>query len=88
MGLAYDSRLLIGRDILDDTDEGLVVFENHSWITEKGRYNIKTNTFTPVPGAVIEDGYVSETMNRVNLMFDYSAKILETDYYRIVLPDW
>jgi phosphoglycerol transferase MdoB-like AlkP superfamily enzyme len=88
MGLAYDSRLLMGRDILDDTAEGLVVFENHSWITEKGRYNIKTNTFTPVPGAVIEDGYVAETMNRVNLMFDYSAKILETDYYRIVLPDW
>jgi phosphoglycerol transferase MdoB-like AlkP superfamily enzyme len=88
MGLPYDSRLLIGRDILDPSDEGLVVFENHSWITEKGRYNAKKNVFTPAPGPAAQDGYVAETMTRVNRMFDYSAKILETDYYRQVLPDW
>jgi arylsulfatase A-like enzyme len=88
MGLAYDSRLLMGRDILDERDEGLVVFENHSWITEKGRYNAKHNTFTPAPGAAVEEGYAAKTMNRVNRIFDYSAKILETDYYRQVLPDW
>jgi phosphoglycerol transferase MdoB-like AlkP superfamily enzyme len=88
MGLPYDSRLLMGRDILDDSDGGLVVFENHSWITEKGRYNAKKNIFTPAPGQTVQDGYVTETMTKVNRMFDYSAKILETDYYRQVLPDW
>jgi arylsulfatase A-like enzyme len=88
MGLAYDSRLLAGRDILDMDDEGLVVFENHSWITARGRYNAKKNVFTPAPGASAGEGYAAQTMARVNLMFDYSAKILETDYYRHVLPNW
>jgi arylsulfatase A-like enzyme len=87
MGLGYDSRLLMGRDILDEADEGLVVFENRSWITDSGRFNVKTGTFTAVPGASPGADYAARIMNRVNLMFDYSAKILETDYYRRVVPD-
>jgi arylsulfatase A-like enzyme len=86
MGITYDSRLLTGRDILDDTDEGIAVFTNHSWISEKGRYNAANDTFTAAPGIPVEEGYAGRMMNRVNLMFDYSAKILDTDYYHFVLP--
>ena len=38
LGLEYDSRLLMGRDIFSDS-EPLVIFLNRSFITDKGRYD-------------------------------------------------
>ena len=37
MGLDYDSRLLMGRDIFSDT-EPLVIFNSRNWLTDKARY--------------------------------------------------
>ncbi len=79
-GLPYDSRLIMGQDILSDTP-GLVVFSNRSFITELGRYDSTTDTFTPNPGAVVPDGYALTVIKQVKSLFDYSAKILENDYY-------
>ena len=80
-GLEYDSRLLMGRDILSDSP-GLVVFSNRSFLTDLGRYNSKTDTFTPNAGASAPDGYALGMIREVRDMFSYSVKILETDYYR------
>ncbi|HBT65484.1 MAG TPA: sulfatase, partial [Ruminococcaceae bacterium] len=41
-GLEFDSRLLMGRDILSDAPP-LVIFSNRSWITDKARYNAPKN---------------------------------------------
>ena len=79
-GLAYDSRLMMGRDILSDS-EGLVVFSNHSFITEYGRFNARTDLFTPDEGVTVEEGYAQEMMEAVNDMFTYSAAVLDNDYY-------
>ena len=49
-GLEYDSRLLAGQDILSDAP-GLVIFNDYSYLTELGRYNADTDTFTPNEGA-------------------------------------
>lgn len=79
-GLPYDSRLIMGQDILSDTP-GLVIFSNRSFITELGRYDSTTDTFTPNPGAVVPDGYVLSVIKEVRNLFDYSVKILDNDYY-------
>lgn len=84
MGLDYDSRLLMGRDILSPASP-LVVFSDHSWLTEKGRYNASTGEFIAAEGVRPDKSYVSSMMEKVNSMFTYSAKILDTDYYSHVL---
>lgn len=84
LGLSYDSRLLMGRDIFSDS-EPLVIFQNKSFITDKGRYNSATKEFIPVQGATVEDGYVKKMLGIINNKFYYSAKILDTDYYSRVL---
>ena len=86
MGVAFDSRLLMGRDILS-TASPLVVFSNHSWLTDKGRFNAATGEFIPNEGVTVDDGYVQNMMEKVNSMFTFSAKILETDYYEKVVPE-
>ena len=84
MGLEYDSRLLIGRDILSDS-EPLVMFSDRSFITDKAFYNAKTNEVTSFIGENIEDSYIKETAETVILKFKYSSMVLDTDYYRIIL---
>jgi phosphoglycerol transferase MdoB-like AlkP superfamily enzyme len=80
-GLKYDSRLLMGRDILSD-DPGLVIFSDCSYITELGEYHAKDDTFTPAPNAVVPDGYPQKILKHVQDKFLYSGKLLMTDYYR------
>ncbi|EGD48662.1 sulfatase [Ruminiclostridium papyrosolvens DSM 2782] len=87
MGVEYDSRLLMGRDILSDA-QPLVVFSNWSWLTDKARYNSKSGKFILAEGETKESvskQYRTETAQRVNDMFKLSAKILETNYYNKVL---
>jgi lipoteichoic acid synthase len=86
LGLEYDSRLLMGRDIFSDS-EPLVMFVNKSFITDKGRYNSKNGKFIPNEGVEVEEDYVKKTSSLVNSKFYYSAKILENNYYKKVLKD-
>lgn len=83
-GFDYDSRLLMGSDIMSK-HESLVIFADYSWITEKGRYNATTDIFTPNKGAEVNENYVSninkEVQNRVNV----STQIVETNYYSKIL---
>ena len=83
-GLDYDSRLIIGSDILSAEDP-LVIFANYSFINGEGYYNSVLDQFTRWDGAApnLEEvaGMVAEVQNRVA----YSATILDTDYYRLVL---
>lgn len=79
-GIEYDSRLLMGTDLLSNSD-GLVIFNDRSWITEKGKYNAATNKFTAYTDN-IEDNYV-ETINQIVYnKYVISKNILDTDYYR------
>ena len=82
MGLEYDSRLLMGRDILGDA-EPLVIFNNRDFITDKGHYT-KSEGFVPNPGAEVDDDYIRFHVNAVDAKFKASARILDLDYYSIV----
>ena len=84
-GFEYDSRLLMGSDILSDSSD-LVIMSNRSFITDRGRYSATTKTFTPFPGkefasAEEEKEYVKNMRNAINNRFSVSAKILDKDYY-------
>lgn len=83
-GLEYDSRLLMGRDFLSDAPS-LVCFANRSWITDYGRYDAATKTFTPVEGKEIPENYVKTVSGIVSKKFTYSNLILKEDYYNTVL---
>ncbi len=84
MGLEYDSRLLMGRDIFSDS-EPLVIFSDRSFITDKAIFNVKTKEVTSLNGENIESSYIKEIVDSVLLKFKYSAMVLDTDYYRIIL---
>lgn len=82
-GLEYDSRLIMGRDILSD-EPGLVIFSNYSFITDKGRYDSTTDTFQMWDGSEPDPEYVAERLSEVQNRVAYSASILDNDYYRVV----
>jgi phosphoglycerol transferase MdoB-like AlkP superfamily enzyme len=82
MGLRYDSRLLMGRDILSDS-ESLVVFKDRSFITCSGSYK-RGGEFVPNPGVEVDDNYRRFVSGRVDNLFTASARVLDLDYYRKV----
>jgi phosphoglycerol transferase MdoB-like AlkP superfamily enzyme len=84
LGLQYDSRLLMGKDIFSEADP-LVLFLNKSFITDKGSYDSTTGVFTPVKGALVDENYQKRISSIIDGKFYYSAKILETNYYKKVL---
>ena len=80
-GIPYDSRLIIGKDILVKGD-GLVIFADGSWLTNKGRYNINNNTFTPNNNENVNDAYINSTNTLVTNRMLVSRNIMYYDYYR------
>ncbi len=85
-GVEFDSRLLIGRDILSDS-ESLVIFSDRSFITDKGRYNASKGEFIKNEDAEIEDGYIEKINSIIFKKYQMSRLVLENDYYRKVFGD-
>ena len=83
-GVEFDSRLLMGNDILSNNKERIVIFSDRSFITEKGRYNSIKGIFTPNEGEEIEEDYVERINTIIYQKYKMSAKILDNDYYRII----
>ena len=97
-GLEYDSRLLSGRDVLDqDYDPAdaygsipLVILPTaagNSWATAAGVYESSTRTFTANPGVTVPEGYVNAINDRVSLQYYYAELLVTYDYYAIALGD-
>jgi len=89
MGIEYDSRLLMGRDIMSDAPP-LVVFSNWSWLTDKARYNSKARKLTLAEGqneSVVTKEYRADIARQVNNKFTYSTKILDKNYYAKVFKN-
>ena len=82
-GIEYDSRLLIGKDILSNCDP-LVIFSNRSFITDKGKYNALTKKFTPSIEEEIDKDYISNISTIIYQKYQMSRLILENDYYRVL----
>ena len=80
-GFTYDSRLLMGQDILSDA-QSLVILNNRSFITDKVMYNSATGEATKLMDEVLPDDYISNLNKIVKNKFNVSQSIIENDYYR------
>lgn len=79
-GVEYDSRLLMGRDIFSDTSD-LVIFNNKSWITDKGRYDYLKKKYESFDGEYDQE-YIDKINKIVDNKFKMSKLIITNDYYR------
>ena len=70
-GIEFDSRLLMGRDIFSPA-EGLVIFKDKNWISEKGTREELLES---------DSDYAESMDKKVLNMFNYSALVLDNDYY-------
>lgn len=83
-GVEFESRLLMGRDILSDSDS-LVIYSNRSFITRYGKYEALTNKFEPfieLDEGFNVDIYVKNISNIIYNKYQMSKLILENDFYR------
>ena len=85
-GLEYDSRLLTGRDVFSD-QEAIVFWNNGSWITEKGRYDVASGEFFPAEGEDGDEEYVERITQIVRNRLSFSDQVVEHDYYRILFGE-
>lgn len=87
-GVEYDSRLIVGKDILSNY-EGIAIFSNRSWVTDYGYYNSSSKKFTLKEGKELvnetEAEYVKRINNRVANNFSISKLIIDNNYYTYIL---
>ncbi len=81
LGLEYDSRLLIGQDILSDSEQ-LVCFPDRSFISGKCIYNASSGTVTPLAEEEVTQEYLDNLNAIVYNKFIISEMILNEDYYQ------
>ena len=79
-GIEYDSRLIIGQDILS-SKEGTAIFSNRSWVSDLGTYFSATETFEPKEGKEIPEGYVDSKNLEVANKFTMSNLFIKYKIY-------
>lgn len=82
-GIKYDSRLLVGRDVFSEA-KPLVLWNDGSWISDKGKYNAETGKFQLKKGKKVDEKYVDQIKKMVSNKIMFSNQILKNDYYRIL----
>jgi len=84
-GLEYDSRLLIGKDVLDPTTPHIAILHNGSFITDKVMFNSSNGkVIYLVEESQVSDQYVPTINQIIQDRFTVSTAILNNDYYRVV----
>ncbi len=83
MGWDYDSRMMIGQDILSTADQ-FVMFPGLSFITDKCIYNKKTGAVTSLTGEEISDDYISQMSKKAYNWYTISDMLYSTDFYKYV----
>ena len=85
-GIEYDSRLIVGKDILSNY-EGLAIFSNRSWVSDYGTYDYSTKTFKLKEGKTLENvsDYVTRINNRVSNSHTISKILIDKNYYSYIL---
>lgn len=87
-GFEYDSRMYAGRDIFSDT-EGLVIFKDRSFVTDSLIYTKKGKNAIWLKDAEgndmvadeFKETYLSNLQQEVKDRYQFSAYILQEDYY-------
>ena len=86
-GIEYDSRLIVGKDILSDYP-GIAIFSNRSWVSDYGTY-FAGGRFIIKEGKVLEnqEEYIREMNNRVANGFSISKMIMDSKYYDYIIKE-
>lgn len=79
-GINYDSRIIMGKDILSTTP-GIAIFKDKSWVTNNGTYYASTGRFEAKADDLEED-YVKNINTIVNNRVAISRMIVANDYYK------
>lgn len=79
-GIEYDSRLIIGKDILSNTP-GLAIFSDRSWVSDYGTYNKGKFTLKDNKELENKEAYIEEIDNIVNNRFTLSNQIIKYNIY-------
>lgn len=79
-GIEYDSRLIIGQDILSDKD-GIAIFSNRSWVTDLGTYFSGNGKFEPKEGKEAPEGYIDRKNVEVANKFTMSNLFIQYNIY-------
>lgn len=82
-GIEYDSRLIVGKDILSN-EAGVAIFSNRSWVSDYGTYN--RGTFTLKEGKTLENEseYIKYMNNLVSSKFTLSNQIVKYNMYEYI----
>ena len=79
-GIKYDSRIIMGKDILS-TSPGVAIFKNKSWVSDMGTYYASSGKFVANVGNIPND-YVKNMNGIVNNRVAISRMIVENNYYK------
>ena len=82
-GFEFDSRFFVGRDVFSNEDP-LVIWQDRSWMTDKGYYDAVDNTFFPKDGQEVSDSYIDTIKARVQNRFAYSRVAHDYDILSMV----
>ncbi|MCQ2500392.1 MAG: LTA synthase family protein [Lachnospiraceae bacterium] len=91
-GLEFDSRLLPGRDVLDPTTEAMVVWGNHSWLTDAIYHDSSSGNDYLTDGSGQLAGpewteYINQKHNQALNKIMYSERVVNTNYYGVLFGE-
>lgn len=78
--IEYDSRLIIGQDILSN-NEGIAIFSDRSWVTDYGTYFAADKKFVAKENKDIPDGYLDRINQSVSNKFTMSNLFIKHNIY-------
>ena len=82
-GMEYDSRFVVGRDILSDA-EPIAIISNQNFITEDYRFNATDNDVVYTSENEVEEEAINEKKTYVKDILHISTAILNTDFYKFI----
>lgn len=81
-GLEYDSRLMVGRDVLSPEANNYAVLSDQSFITKDYAFDTSTGSITYYTDpSSVDKTEITAIQNRIALDFQISLDILGSDYY-------
>ena len=85
-GVNFDSRLIAGRDIFSDA-EAIVMYNDGSYITKRGKYVSKRKKFFANDGEDVDKEYIDKYIDYTNGLILYSEYVNKVDYYDYIFSN-
>ena len=82
-GMNYDSRLLMGNDLLSNT-LSMAIMADDSWVNDFGKYYSSDNTFEATGDMPISDSYIDMINKKVKNIQNISILMMKNNYYQFV----